>query len=54
MESAQKINKMPKKNNNSLSKRSENVFSKDTFEPKNNSPKMYYNSVQPDLQPIKF
>jgi len=54
MESAQKINKMPKKNNNSFSKPNENVFSKDTFEPKNNSPKMYNNLVQTNFQLSKF
>jgi hypothetical protein len=54
METAAKINKMSNRKKNTLSKRGENVFSRDTFEPKNNSPKMYYNSPQPDLQLIKF
>lgn len=33
-----------------LSKRGENVFSRDTFEPKNMSPNNYYNSPHPELE----
>ena len=33
-----------------LSKRGENVFSRDTFEPRNMSPNNYYNSPHPDSE----